>query len=182
MKQTEIEKAESIFILKILPYKNWSLIIVLILFVLISFFILLLYSFIIYFERVYSVLLGLVCTLGVNIFLVRQLIWVFKGEIIVEINDNEISIIKNIKTFDKFKIYYLGEIEKVCKEKLFVLKNLKKIPIFGEIYFSMIASTKKDSNSIVIYYRKNDIEILNNLLEEDANIIIAKLNETIKIK
>ena len=182
MKQLEIEKTENNLILNIKHHKNWLLIIVLILFVMISCFLILLYSFIIYFERVYAVLIGLVCTLGVNIFLVRQLIWIFKGIITVEINEIEIIITKNIKTFSKRKSYYLNEIEKISKEKLFVLKNLKKIPIFGEIYFSMIATYKKDSNSIVIDYRGNKIEILNNLIEEDVDMIIAKLNETIYTK
>jgi hypothetical protein len=182
MKQIEIEKVENNSIARIKPHKNWLLIIFLILFSLISFSLVFLYSFIIYFEKVYAVFFGLVCTLGVNIFLIRQLIWIFKGEITLEINEQEINIIKNIKTFGKQKSYYVEEIEKIRKEKLFVLKNLKKIPIFGEIYFSMIASTKKDSNSIVINYRGKEIEILSNLIEEETNFIMAKLNETIYIK
>ena len=173
----EIKKLnnEIIFILK--PHKNWLGIIFSILILLMIPIVITIYSMMIYFEKQYNIIPFLLITIGIILFIIRQLIWTFKGKTELLINKTELTIRKNIKTFCKLKSYYLDEIENVTIENLFFLKMINNIPLFGGIYLSLINKFKNDSESIVIKYRQNEIEIINNLTKENANLILNKIKE-----
>jgi hypothetical protein len=130
----------------------------------------------IYFEKLYFIIIPFLITIVLEIIIARQLIWIFKGITTIEINATEIIIQKNIATFNKYKIYYIEEIEAISIESLFYMKALNKIPLFGKAYIGIIPSFKRDSESIVITYRQKQIELLDSLTKEEADLILNKIN------
>ncbi|WP_298308458.1 hypothetical protein [Flavobacterium sp.] len=114
-------------------------------------------------------------TIVFEIIIARQLIWIFKGITTVKINATEIIVQKNIASFNKYKSYYIEEIEAISIESLFFIKALNKIPLFGKAYTGIIANFKKDSESIVITYRHKQIELLDSLTKDEADLILNKI-------
>jgi hypothetical protein len=169
-------KFNDVFIYNLKPYKNWFSTFLLILLIVIISFLIVLYSMLIYFEKLYFIIIPFLITIVLEIIIARQLIWIFKGITTIEINATEIIIQKNIATFNKYKIYYIEEIEAISIESLFYMKALNKIPLFGKAYIGIIPSFKRDSESIVITYRQKQIELLDSLTKEEADLILNKIN------
>ena len=170
-----LDKLDDNFFINIKSYKNWFLILTLCFIFIITTFLIILYSMLIFFEKQYFIIAPLLITIVMALVAARQLIWILKGVIKVEINKSELVIQKNITTFSKFKCYYIEDIESVSIENLFYLKAINKLP-FGSIHLSLITAFKSDSKSIVINYRQKEIEILNNLTKQDANLVLKKIN------
>lgn len=171
-----LSKYNDVFIYNLKPHKNWFSTIFLILFLVVISFLIVLYSMLIYFEKLYIIIIPLLITIVFEIIIARQLIWIFKGITTVEIYPTEIIIQKNIATFNKNKSYYLEEIDAISIESLFFMKALNKIPLFGKAYTGIIANFKKDSESIVITYRQKQIELLDSLTKDEADLILDKIN------
>jgi len=171
-----LSKFNDVFIYNLKPHKNWFSTILLILFLIVISFLIVLYSMLIYFEELYIIIIPLLITIVFEIIIARQLIWLFKGITTVEINTTEIIIKKNIYTFNKYRIYYIEEIDAISIESLFFMKALNNIPFFGKAYTGIIANFKKDSESIVITYRQKQIELLDSLTKDKADLILNKIN------
>lgn len=171
-----LNKFNDVFIYNLKPHKNWFSTILLILFLVIISFLIVLYSMLIYFEKLYIIIIPLLITIFFEIIIARQLIWIFKGITTVEINAAEIIIQKNIATFNKNKSYYLEEIDAISIESLFFMKTLNKIPLFGKAYIGIITNFKRDSESIVITYSQKQIELLDSLTKDEADLILNKIN------
>jgi hypothetical protein len=170
-----LNKLNDNFFINIKSYKNWFLIFTLCFVFIITSFLITLYSSFIFFEKQYFIIAPLLITTLMAIIAARQLIWILKGVIKVEINKTELVIQKNITTFSKYKCYYIEDIESVSIENLYYLKAINKLP-FGSIHLSLITAFKRDSKSIVINYRQKEIEILDNLTNQDANLVLKKIN------
>jgi hypothetical protein len=176
-----LNKFNDVFIYNLKPHKNWFLTTFLILFLIVISFLIVLYSMLIYFEKLYFIIIPILITAGIAVIIIRQLIWIFKGKTTIEINVTEIIIQKNIATFNKYKSYYIDEIDSISIESLFYIKALNKIPLFGKAYTGSIANFKRDSESIVITYRQKQIELLNSLTEKEAYLILNKINHFLEM-
>lgn len=171
-----LSKYNDVFIYNLKPHKNWFSTILLILFLVVISFLIVLYSMLIYFEELYIIIIPLLITIVFEIIIARQLIWIFKGITTVKINATEIIIEKNIVTFNKYKSYYIEEIDAISIESLFFMKALNKITLFGKAYLGIITNFKRDSESIVITYRQKQIELLDSLTKDEADLILDKIN------
>jgi hypothetical protein len=171
-----LSNSNNVFIYNLKPYKNWFSTFLLILLLVIISFLIVLYSMLIYFEKLYFIIIPLLITIVLEIIIARQLIWIFKGITTIEINATEIIVMKNIATFNKYKSYYIEEINAISIESLFFMKALNKIPLFGKAYTGIIANFKRDSESIVITYRQKQIELLDSLTKDEAELILNKIN------
>ena len=163
-------------IFEIKPHKNWFAIILSIPILVGCLLFVILYFLQIYYERQYFLLPFLLLIIGIAILVIKQLIWTFVGKIEIGITKKELNISKIKLTSTITKSYYLEEIEDLKIKNLYALKTINSIPLFGSIYLSLINTSKKDSESIVINYRGKEIEILNHLKIQEAESILKEVN------
>lgn len=168
-------------IFEIKPHKNWFAIILSIPILVGCLLFVILYFLQIYYERQYFLLPFLLLIIGISILVIKQLIWTFVGKIEIEITKKELNISKIKLTSTITKSYYLEEIEDLKIKNLYALKTINSIPLFGSIYLSLINTSKKDSESIVINYRGKEIEILNHLKIQEAESILKEVNSFLKV-
>ena len=168
-------------IFEIKPHKNWFAIILSIPILVGCLLFVILYFLQIYYERQYFLFPFLLLIIGIAILVIKQLIWTFVGKIEIEITKKELNISKIKLASTITKSYYLEEIEDLKIKNLYALKTINSIPLFGSIYLSLINNSKKDSESIVIYYRGKEIEILNHLKIKEAESILKEVNSFLKV-
>lgn len=158
------------------PYKNWFAIVLLFPIIILSLFLISMYAFLIFFEKMYVLIPFVILTILILLFVFKNLLWTFFGKIEVNINTTEFTITKKKLYSSKSNYYYLEEIESVDIKNLFFLQSIDKVPLFGGIFLSLINFSKKDSESIVIKYRNKEIEIINHLTMEQAKSVVESLN------